>query len=69
MQKLYCDRCGKEIKEKVGLLRHKVHYGKVKLDPISLPSDEWVTWHEICPDCEDSFVRWYNHPEVKDETD
>ena len=25
--------------------------------------NQYGSWREICVDCEDSFVRWYNHPE------
>ena len=68
VHKLYCDRCGKEIQDpKLGLLRHKVHYGGVAFDSLRFPKDEWATWHEICMDCEDSFVKWYNHPEKDDD--
>ena len=64
MNKLFCDRCGKEIIDvKRGLIRHKVHYGSVIFDSIRIQMDEFATWHEICVDCENSFVRWYNHPE------
>lgn len=64
MKKLFCDRCGKEIKDvKRGMIHHKVHYGSVLFDSISIQNDVFATHHEICIDCENSFVRWYNHPE------
>lgn len=64
MHKLYCDRCGKEIKDaKIGLLHHQTHYGKVLFDSIRVPKDEWIDWHELCVECENSFMAWYNHPE------
>ena len=61
MQKIYCDRCGKEIAKKpVTLLRHRVHYGETRIvDSKSL--DDYR--HDLCLDCENSFVLWYNHPE------
>lgn len=68
MTKLYCDRCGKEIKDvKAGLIRHHTYYGKLIFDSLRAPADDWTSWHEICVDCEMSFMRWYNHPEVDDE--
>lgn len=61
MQKIYCDRCGKEIAKKpVTLLRHRVYYGVTRLVD-SESSDDY--WHDLCFDCENSFRLWYNHPE------
>lgn len=60
MYKYYCDRCGKTIETPGTLLRHKVIYGKTKLTSDREADD---LWHDICKNCEDSFVVWFNHPE------
>ena len=67
MNKTYCDRCGKEIKETPkSVLRHRVYYGETLLSSIRERDD---IWHDICVDCEDSFVTWFNHPEKDGEKD
>lgn len=63
MNKIFCDRCGKEIKSHAAWLRHRVHYAETKLILCGRADD---FWHDLCPNCEDSFTRWYNHPERDD---
>lgn len=67
MIKRYCGRCGKEIKDpKIGLLRCHTYRYKVMLELIQASVDDWTTGAELCVDCEGSFIRWYNHPEMDD---
>ena len=60
--KFFCDRCGKEMsKGKDAILthtrtKHKISFWKFK--------DEYVNFeHDLCKECGDSLVDWFNHPE------
>jgi len=61
MTKTFCDRCGKEIPEGYGWLAHRTLF---------LPRKERAEWTErddlyICPECEDSFIRWLMNQETE----
>ena len=60
MTKMFCDRCGKEIvKRKYAWIWHKSIYTILNITSNSV-SDERVRDKDIyiCPDCEQSFMRW-----------
>lgn len=69
MTKTFCDRCGKEIKEKDHLgvyawITHKCCYAKLRMttyDNLFVSDDKY-----ICPECENSYISWFMNPE-KDE--
>ena len=64
MTKSYCDRCGKEIeKHKYGFLKHITIYSKIKLYPSNWQKYTEEDERDICPDCEISYFKWFNHPE------
>ena len=65
MTKTFCDRCGKEITKKYGWLIHRQLYASMRL----LPGKEHTEWSDrndlcICMECEDSYIRWFMHPET-----
>ncbi len=64
MVKTFCDRCGAEIKErKYAWLSRKVVYVNSKMIPWTSRED-WNTDDKyICPECEDSYIHWFLHPE------
>ena len=61
MKKIFCDRCGKEIKDRQTLawLRNRTIYATLLKDSNRCKEFE----HDICSDCEDKFIYWFNHPE------
>ena len=71
MTKTFCDRCGKEITKDFGWIRRRTLYTSIKLIPWE-KHDEWPDrWSDrvdqyICPECEDSYVRWFMNPETED---
>lgn len=69
MTKTFCDRCGKEIKEEYGWIKHRTLYASIELIPV--PGKKHTEWSEradlyICPECEDSYIHWFMNPETKD---
>lgn len=62
MVKYFCDRCGRELDlKKCAWFRHKTVYADITFYELIYapgPVD-----HRICPECEDSFIKWFNHPE------
>ena len=67
MTKTFCDRCGKEITKEYGWITHKKIYASIKL----VPWKEHTEWSErddqyICPECEDSYIRWFMNPETEE---
>lgn len=67
MTKTFCDRCGKEITNKCGWITHKTIYAIIRL----VPWKEHTEWSEqvdkyICPECENSYIQWFMHPETKE---
>lgn len=67
MPKTFCDRCGKEITKDYGRLAHSMLYARI----ILFPGEKHEEWYErkdkyICPECEDSFIRWLMNPETED---
>lgn len=72
MTKTFCDRCGKEITEEHGWIAHRTLYASIRF----LPGKKHTEWSDqddryICPECEDSYIHWFMHPEteVEDEHD
>lgn len=65
MVKYFCDRCGKEIElGKYMWFRHKTVYADIRWIPAQYQADPTSVDHRICPDCENSFIKWFNHPEA-----
>lgn len=60
--KYFCDRCGKEmLKGKDAILTHKRTVHKISFWKYK---DEYVNLeHDLCKECGDSLVNWFNHPE------
>ena len=65
MIKTFCDRCGKETKKEYGWITHRTLCASIKLIPWK-KHDEWSERDDvyICPECEDSFIQWFMHPET-----
>ena len=64
MIKVYCDRCGAEIpNKKRSFLQHKVHYADLYFESIRNAGTMDYFDHALCEKCDDSFIRWFNHPE------
>lgn len=64
---MFCDRCGKEIAKEYGWITRRVLYASIRL--LSLKKHaEWSEREDlsICPECEDSYVRWFMNPEMED---
>ena len=67
MTKTFCDRCGKEITKEYGWIKHRTLYASIRL----FTTKKSAEWHEqedkyICPECEDSYIRWFMNPEKED---
>ena len=59
--KYFCDRCGKEmLKVKDSILTHKRSLWKYKPDYVNFE-------HDLCEECGDSLIDWFNHPEKDNE--
>ena len=59
MTKMFCDRCGKEIKEEYGWITNRMLYASIRF----LPGKKHTEWSDrgdlyICPKCEDSYISW-----------
>ena len=67
MTKMFCDRCGKEITKEYGWITHRTLCASIKLVP-GRRHEEWCERADqyICPECEDSFIRWFMNPEKED---
>ena len=66
MTKVFCDRCGKEIKKEYGWISRKIYYTNIRL----CPGKEHAEWSKkedsyICPECENSYIRWFMNPKTK----
>jgi hypothetical protein len=70
MTKVFCDRCGAEIKTDetggwpIGLIKRRSLQATICMFPHK-ESTEWIDQRDkvICPACEDSFVEWFSNPE------
>ena len=64
MTKTYCDRCGKEIsKVAYGWLSRRIAFVKFRMISIDHKMDFEDDDKYICPDCEESYIHWFMHPE------
>ena len=60
--KIICDRCGNEIIDKqLNHLNYKSYYATLLNTGVS----EKI--YDICPECEQSFIKWYNDGKDKNE--
>lgn len=67
MTKIFCDRCGKEITEDYGWIIHRMLFACIRL----LPGKKHYEWSKrkdlyICPECEDSYIRWFMNPKTEE---
>lgn len=69
MTKTFCDRCGKEITKEHGWLKHRTLYGTISFI-VKKKHEDWSRTDEIyiCPECEDSYIRWLENPETDGKT-
>ena len=67
IEKIYCDRCGAEIKDKnrVSLLIRRKFYIIHELIPM-YKRDDWKREDSyLCLNCENEYIKWFNQPKEK----
>ena len=62
-QKLFCDRCGKEIVGGSTWLFGRVYYSERRLISSLFIDNSQEDSKQLCRQCEDSYVHWFMHPE------
>ena len=63
MTKIYCGRCGEEIIGRRALLKRTEYYIRAKLECNDSFHNILEDPKTLCPQCNLSYYKWFNHPE------